>query len=919
MHREKVLIMVFKYYKGEENTVVVEKKDYDKSLFFEQYVQALRLLTDYIDNPKDEIPNIIAFCGDRGEGKTSCMMSVSYMVENCHKEEVAEEIKKIGVNSEILKNACFKVLPIIDPAFFDKEHNIIELLLGNIYSDFKKWIESNKGDINYQLSNTVSKLFQRTKQCLLHIGKTKTEMYDPLEELEALSAGVELNSNISNLLENYLRLIGKKKILVCIDDIDLNMSRAYQMCEEIRKYINNKYCVIMMSIKDDQLISAVENAIHNDADFPNDIDFNAMATKYVSKFIPVSVRVNMPKAYDLCDYELEVYESRDKKCICSYRSVKSGVVRRIFDTSRFLFYNSKGGISPIVPNNLRSLTQLLSLLFSMNEYNEDRNVLEANKHLFKAYFYKSWIKQLSPLNQRFAMDLAARQDGNDFNKYVVAYLGGVLKKTEDINDNGFSEIKDNIIVDIINKSNYGYNISVGDVLYLVNYLEQISSDEELKLVLFFIKSIYSIKLYEKYDVVTNDLEKELYPEANTDGNLYKSDVWFEHTNVLQRFVSGSYFNYSAGSLISNIKNSPQSRDYKVINGKKGLTDLLLGIGIVLKANKYASFLDTEKAKFQLLFRMAEFFIITTTRNIRRDNINDEVPAPIDKTSPVPYYLTSFNGRMGYYVFDVLAPFYSLTNIKYAYKRFEELADIYDFALNNEWSLLRQMINEVRNKELADNNIISDDEQKKYHPIEKDIKYWEWRLLSNAVLRNSEVALAVMENCRSFRFSNKSSGVSRELISEFYKKIINSNMMTYNRGENQSPYFINFVFLQPIVELLRNKELDSSLSITFDNSSKIVFPSFDNIFMYVPKTKSDNSIKADELFRDTLYNYQMTRGARVIDRVKDRQPDLYDMVSDDQWRKWFKSDTKYPREEIIRTLQSNIKYFNNSLRQEDDEE
>ena len=68
---------IFRYYKGEENIVVVEKKNYEESLFREQYAQALQLVTDIAEHPKDDVPNLVTFCGDRGEGKTSCMMPMS--------------------------------------------------------------------------------------------------------------------------------------------------------------------------------------------------------------------------------------------------------------------------------------------------------------------------------------------------------------------------------------------------------------------------------------------------------------------------------------------------------------------------------------------------------------------------------------------------------------------------------------------------------------------------------------------------------------------------------------------------------------------------------------------------------------------------------------------------------------------------
>ncbi len=904
---------IFRYYKGEENVVVVEKNNYTESLFREQYMQALQLVIDHLEHPRDSVPNLVAFCGDRGEGKTSCMMTVCHIIENSNNADIINGVKALGVDVERLKGKDFNILPIIDPAFFDKEHNIIELLLGHIYKQFKEWRRDHEAEGYYSLANEVSKLFQNAKTCLMHIGKSKVEMYDPLEELEVLSAGVELSNCISLLMEKYLQLIGKKRLLICIDDIDLNMSRAYRMCEEIRKYLNNKHCLILMSVKVDQLIDAIENSIHNDANFPDTMDFGGMASKYVDKLIPVPVRVNMPHAYDLCDYRLEVYERRaeESELIYPSLSVKSGVVRKIFATSRFLFYNSKGSVSMIVPNNLRSLAQLIGLLFSMRDIDSVRDdeineVLENNKNLFKSYFYKSWVKQLNRNNQVFVTDMTVRQDGNDLNKYVVNYLAKHLKALN---------VEGDQIKNIVNSSNYGYNISVGDVLNLISYLEQSSFEEELNKVLFFIKSFYSIRLFEKYDAVTNNLSVELYPESAAGGSLYRADALFEHTNVLQRFVAGSYFTYIPNDLIAPIVNgeNTQSRDYGVINGigGNGLNGLLLSLGKILNDGDLDTMSEEQKELFQLKFRMAEYFILTITRNVLKRDIRETKTGvalpPLDRKAAVPTYLTSFNSSMGYYVFDVLAPFYSMTNPQYAYARFKDIADLYSTAINNEWSLLRQMMEAVRRKEIDDLKVPVE-EHDGYKPIAENIGYWEWRLMSNSVIRNTEVALAMMENCRHNRSKNRDSNVSRELLAAFYKSISNSNMVTYNRGENEKPYYIDFDFLSPVVTLLNESRIDDVTEMEGK-----VLPSFDQIFIYVVKKKpvGNNSIDtqmAQGFFAQSLERFRSMKGSSVINRIRTKQPELYQKVEAATWREWFDINATYTKDQVLQILQQHIIEF-----------
>ena len=906
---------VFRYYKGKENIVVVEQDNFEESLFREQYVQALQQVTDLIEHPKDDAPNLIAFCGDRGEGKTSCMVTVNHIVVNLRNEKISKEIEALGITINKIMDAEFTTIPIIDPAFFDKEHNIIELLLGHLYKNFKDWGNKPENQGRYGETNEVAKQFQKAKTCLMHIEQAKVAMYDPLEELEVLSAGVELSNCVSKLIEKYLSLIGKKRLLICIDDIDLNMSRAYRMCEEIRKYLNNKHCLIFMSVKIDQLIEAIENDIHKEADYPNELDFSGMASKYVDKLIPVSIRVNMPQAYDLCDYRLEVYEDNknDTKPVYFSQSVKNGVVRKIFATSRFLFYNSKGSVSPIVPNNLRSLTQLLSLLFSMMEIdkvgkNEATGVLEKNKHLFKAYFYKTWVKQLDVSNQKFVNGLTTRQDGSDLNKYVVSYLAGQLKKME---------LDNNMIKDIIDSANFSYNISVGDVLYLVSYLEQSSFEEEVKNVLFFIKSFYSIRLFEKYDLITNNMGTELYQEKKETGNLYRADVWFEHTNALQRAVAGSYFTYMPNDLISPEKNTSHQRDFKVINGKDGLNVLLSSVLKILKRGKRDSLTPEEVNAFDLRFRMAEFFILAISRSVLQRDIPALSIHPTNRKIANPYYLSSFNKNTGYYVFDILTPFYSLTNPQYTYERFKEIADIWSYAENNEWSLLRQMMSEVRKKEMKENDIPL--EQKSYLPIEDNLEYWKRRLLSNAVIRNAEVALAVMENSRNNRSFNRSSSKSRVLISDFYKYITNTEMMTYNQGENEKPYYINFDFLEPIVSLLKDTRIDEALCIEVDGN-KLSLPTFEQIYNYVGDVKmAGKTSMAADIFADSFKRFKPTSGLRIIDRIKRNQNNLYNKVPKTEWQKWFEKDIQYTKEEAFSILQFHILDFIMEIMPDSDEE
>ena len=126
-----------KLYKGEEHGVVIETGDFDNSMFYAQYKKAYKILNDMIgrnweiiENNEPTItmtPNIIAFCGDRGEGKTSCMESFT--------QKIMDDV-----------SLSLAFMDLIDPAFFDNNHNVVELILGLLYKKYNETLKQDRGD-----------------------------------------------------------------------------------------------------------------------------------------------------------------------------------------------------------------------------------------------------------------------------------------------------------------------------------------------------------------------------------------------------------------------------------------------------------------------------------------------------------------------------------------------------------------------------------------------------------------------------------------------------------------------------------------------------------------------------------------------------------------------------------------------------
>lgn len=441
------------FYNGEETGHVLETDCFQDSLFREQYTFALKLFKS-IYSSQGPVSNIIAFCGDRGEGKTSCMLSFMELLKNdseLHKFESILPFKADDV----------EILDVIDPAFFDKKHNLIELVLGQMYGKIAgKSIQDADYSAKLNERNNLLRYFQKAKRHLGHLEKEKRELYDELEELDALSAGVKLEECIGLLFEEYLKFQNKKKIVLAIDDLDLNMTEGYKMAEQIRKYLNHKSCILLIGLNVSQLSTVIQNSIAKELKTsPSESpELSVMASKYVMKLIPYGNRILMPSIGELCNMKLQICRRGDAlKELKDLNSVKDEVTRLIFMKTRYLFYNEKGSVSPIVPMNLRSLRLLLGMLMHMEDF-EDNKSHSGNKRIFRSYFFNEWTKCLDS-HQDFIKDLLDYRDLSGINIFVITYLNEIWFKF------GYTHFSFGIEPGTFSE----YDISVGYVLKAITY------------------------------------------------------------------------------------------------------------------------------------------------------------------------------------------------------------------------------------------------------------------------------------------------------------------------------------------------------------------------------------------------------------------------------------------------------------------
>jgi len=302
---------------NEEYKIKIEEPSELKGSYFEDiYQRAAKATADIIaksekvnedkddKNPfkhqVEEYNNIIAFCGERGTGKSSAMITFAQSLIKLN------ETNDFYSKSPLLNGFKYFSTEVIDPSMFEEKENIFEVVLAQLFSSFEKELNNREKKQNIEKKRKVLELFQKVYDDLKTVQKNG-EKYngEALETLVRLSCGANLRSNFKDLVQHYLDFIkdrtdDKAYLIIPIDDFDLNVKAVSEMAEQIRKYLMIPKVVILMAADIKQLSDAKEQSVRND--FATLIKADAMAespksitAKYILKLIPVDRRMLLPE------------------------------------------------------------------------------------------------------------------------------------------------------------------------------------------------------------------------------------------------------------------------------------------------------------------------------------------------------------------------------------------------------------------------------------------------------------------------------------------------------------------------------------------------------------------------------------------------------------------------------------------------
>jgi len=439
-----------------------------ESLLYESYCRALGIVEKYEDTlnfdtrkrqtktederlkEKSAVKNILVLSSQRGQGKSSALYSLcEYLGDNDRNpvDKFTNPTKRYEINRKY-----YRLPEVIDPSSMRKDESIIKVVLSRLFNDFKRRVEDSREKIEPRCCREITDLFQSCYRCVdILDGNTRwNNIYDQesLEALSELGDSGNLKKTLKKLIDCFLDMVWRddrtsKTLLIPIDDTDLAVGKAFDICEDIRNYLSTDNILVVMAADMDQLENAIEQKYIDQYDLMIRNIYNPkekqvylykcreMATRYVEKIFPRGYRVELKKVEDAFKSEDELqliyedFDEKEKELFDRDFNYADQLGKALYERTGMIFIKNKDQECFFFPSTLRELNHFTRMLDEMEVIDEDRlfiydeknglaeeSIVEVDKiilniSVIKQYFICNWVPiHTSELIQKKIEDLA---------------------------------------------------------------------------------------------------------------------------------------------------------------------------------------------------------------------------------------------------------------------------------------------------------------------------------------------------------------------------------------------------------------------------------------------------------------------------------------------------------------------------------
>lgn len=508
--------------KGKEFKISVKDFIEEDDIFIEQYEQAADILdtiltkdrkgnSNYLWQKTEYENNIIAFCGERGDGKSSAMLTFINAIYSGKNNENTNGKYDILNGHNNIKNSYIAEPIVIDPSQFDNVHNILDIVLAKLYKNFNdKYTEDNRRGTEGIVQDLLNQ-FQKVYRQVAMINNQEKMLDDEFDyegnigKLSKLGESTNLKNDFEKLIRQYLMYMKNSdeninnQLLIAVDDLDLCNAAAYKMAEQLRKYMIIPNVVIVMAVKVEQLELAIQEKniseykemlqynVDADNGMKNELDneMSNMSERYVSKLIPKARRIYMPKAQMLENVEIVYKDNVDGKIIWKSKTdgIVNSILKLIYEKTGMIFLAEETGMSFLVPNNLRDTINWIVQLGNM----EAPIGVEIEKNIDKFYqiFKSDWMnRELSAWWKKW-FDTLENMD-------VIHINTNIKKAIEPLFD--WNADTKNIASKMFNWHNGERAVEFFENMYYFELFNDNIFDLDREKIIYGIKTVYTIKL-----------------------------------------------------------------------------------------------------------------------------------------------------------------------------------------------------------------------------------------------------------------------------------------------------------------------------------------------------------------------------------------------------------------------------------------
>lgn len=447
---------------GDENRARVESIYNETDIFYQSYlhaVLAIERITESAekferDNNSHNLlgysNNMVLFSAERGGGKTSAMVSFGKALQEIQEKKEKEKAEQLWETRVLDSRFC--VLDSIDPTFMEKRDSILKMVLSRLFVRFREqWDLCMKNGTSEELNTKKENIMELFRKCYRNIevlkqNDQKENIYDDLYYLEDLGDSANLKRSYFTLINKFLEFVeiskGKQYLVIQIDDVDLNAEKAYDILEDLRKYLMLPNVIILLSADLRQLRQALENKYINDykdvlryQGSMDPIECRNMAERYIEKVFPVIQQIHLPQISRCINADREALSveyigetsigENNFQNLLLYNDSNGVLVRtyqplllRIIYEKTGVIITERDNLHELLPQKMRELTHFLEYFCAMKSYDGGFSWIESFK-----YYYDDKVNE-SSVNQQMETKLWTWYENlKRFEEYLGEYWG----------------------------------------------------------------------------------------------------------------------------------------------------------------------------------------------------------------------------------------------------------------------------------------------------------------------------------------------------------------------------------------------------------------------------------------------------------------------------------------------------------------